>query len=56
MNEFSRAYQDFVQHFVEVDENQIKVYAKEAEQFWSEIEQKASAMQITCDYYVMEFM
>lgn len=50
------AYQDFVQHFVEIDENEIKVYAKEAEQFWSEIEQKAKEYEVTCDYYVMEFM
>jgi hypothetical protein len=50
------AYQDFIQHFVEIDDNQIKVYAEAAEQFWSEIEKKAAELEITVEYYVMEFM
>lgn len=50
------AYQDFIQHFVEIDDNQIKVYAEAAEQFWSEIEKKAEEYEVTCDYYLMEFI
>jgi hypothetical protein len=56
MNEFARSYFDFTQHFVEIDDNQIKVYAEAAEQFWSEIEKKAEEYEVTCDYYLMEFM
>jgi hypothetical protein len=56
MNEFSLAYQDFTKHYVEISEDQMKVYEKAAEQYWSEIEKKAEKLEVTCDYYLMEFM
>jgi len=56
MNEFSLAYQDFTKHYVEIEEDKIKVYAEAASKFWNDIEKKAEEMEITCDYYLMEFM
>lgn len=56
MNEFSLAYQDFTKHYVEISEEQLKVYEKAAEQFWIEIENAAEELEVTCDYYLMEFM
>ena len=56
MNEFSRAYQDFTDHYVEIDEDEIKVYAETMKKFWDDIEKKAEALELTVDYYIQEFM
>ena len=56
MNEFSLAYQDFTKHYVEISEDQMKVYAKASEQFWKDIEKKAEELELTVDYYIQEFM
>ena len=44
------AYQDFLKHS-EIDENE-----KYADEFAMEIEELASFHQVTCDYYMAEFM
>jgi hypothetical protein len=56
MNEFTRAYHDFTQHFVEINEDQIEVYAEAAEKFWGEIEKEATKLEVTVDYYLAEFV
>jgi|Wag4MinimDraft_6_1082665.scaffolds.fasta_scaffold11670_8 hypothetical protein len=56
MNEFSRAYQDFTQHYVEIDEHKFQMYSQMVENYWSEIEKKAEEFQVTCDYYLAEFV
>jgi hypothetical protein len=56
MNDFIRAYHDFTQHYVEIDDEKLNTYSEMVEKYWSEIEKEAEKMEITCDYYVMEFM
>jgi hypothetical protein len=56
MNEFARAYHDFTHHYVEIDDEKMSTYSQEVEKFWSEVEKKAEELEVTCDYYIQEFM
>jgi hypothetical protein len=62
LQQFIEAYDDFMKHF-EVDELYYKgsrVYENHKPQARriqaQEIESKAAALEVTCDYYMMEFM
>jgi predicted choloylglycine hydrolase len=56
ITQFLNAFEDFTQHFTEIDENHIKVYVETAESFWSDIELLAATYEVPCDYIIEEFI
>jgi hypothetical protein len=58
LQQFITAFDDFMKHF-ETEELYYegrKVYENHTAQKTQEIEQKAAELEVTCDYYMMEFM
>ncbi len=53
--EFLKAFQDFMNH-AEVEEFCYETRSLADQVISSEIEQKAAELEVTCDYYMMEFM
>jgi len=56
MNDLSKAYFDFTNHYVEIPKEVLKKYEIYINQFLDDIEKKAAEMEVTCDYYIQEFM
>lgn len=58
IQQFMKAFKDFMKHS-EVQElyyESEQVYREHAQQIQSDIEQKAAELEITVDYYLMEFV
>jgi CHASE3 domain sensor protein len=58
LQQFITAFDDFMKHF-ETEELYYegrKVYENHIAQKTQEIESKAAELEVTCDYYMMEFM
>ena len=53
--EFLKAFQDFMNH-AETEEFLYETRSLADQVISSEIEQKAAELEVTCDYYMMEFM
>jgi hypothetical protein len=52
---FIMAFDDFMKHF-EVEELYYEHHADAKKIMHDEIEAKAAELEVTCDYYMMEFM
>lgn len=55
IREFLLAFEDFIKH-AEVEELYHEMRSVNKMNIEKEIEEKASALEVTCDYYMMEFM
>ncbi len=53
--EFIKAFQDFMNH-AETEEFLYETRSLAEQVISSEIEEKAAELEVTCDYYMMEFM
>lgn len=53
--EFIKAFQDFMNH-AETEEFLYETRSLAEQMISSEIEEKAAELEVTCDYYMMEFM
>lgn len=58
IQEFINAFEDFMKHseLQELYYDGIETYRKHSQDIRSDIEQKAAELEVTCDYYIMEFM
>lgn len=55
ITEFIKAFKDFMNH-AETEEFLYETRSLAEQVIYSEIEEKAAELEVTCDYYMMEFM